>query len=347
MLPNLNDILSKKDYSKKLEPLKVYKSSRSSRYCISPVPSKLLGGSFIKPLQHRRNITTLVNSPYKRSKSNIPALTCSSTSCKGYNPSKPSKENQDTVIVHPLLDKDTSLFGICDGHGLYGKEISNFIGQYLPTYIQNQEITANLFIDCISVIETEMKKCKFDVAYSGSTLVLCCIHKNRLFSLNIGDSRAILAKRGYIKWDFVQLTRDHKPDLPEECSRIVNSGGRVAASTTGGPARVWMLEKNYPGLAMSRSLGDTAVHQIGVSSEPEISERLLGEEDEFLVIGSDGLFEFLSNQEVANIAGDHYGNPKHACEELSSAARARWIRVIHIQKQESIDDISCVVVYLR
>ena len=332
MIPNLNDILSRKDYAKKLEPLKLQKSSRSNRYCISPIPSKPVGALFRKPLSlyHRRHITAIINSPFKPPKSNLLSLTYSSTSCKGYNPSKPTKENQDAVIVHPFLSKDTSLFGICDGHGVYGKEISNFIGQSLPAYLQSHEITANLFTDCIASVENSLKMCKFDVAYSGSTLVLCCIHKSRLFSVNVGDSRAVLGKKGYIKWDFVQLTRDHKPDLPDESARIRNCGGRVAASNNVGPARVWMMEKNSPGLAMSRSLGDTVVHQIGVSSEPEISERFIGEEDEFLVIGSDGLFEFLSNQEVVNIAGEHYGSPKNACEELSSAARARWIRVRNI-----------------
>ena len=78
---------------------------------------------------------------------------------------------------------------------------------------------------------------------------------------------------------------------------------------------------------MSRSLGDTTVHQIGVSSQPEISERFIGEDDEFIIIGSDGLFEFLTNQEVVTIAGDNLGNAKAACEELINTARNRWLKV--------------------
>lgn len=329
MIPNFNEILIKKDSPKRQEPGKLFRSAQNSHYHLSPT-RKIGVSSLIKPLTlyHRRHITSILTSPNKGSSSLNPNLNYGFSSFKGYNPTKPLKENQDTVFIQPYTDKDTSFFGVCDGHGLYGKEISSFIGQNLPIYLQKGPVSIKLFTDSIASIETDLKSCKFDVSYSGSTLTMCCIYKNRLFSINIGDSRAILGKRGYIKWDSIQLTRDHKPEIPEETARIVNSGGRVAAINNIGPYRVWMLNKNSPGLAMSRSLGDAAVHLIGVSSEPEINERFIGEDDEFLVIGSDGLFEFLTNQEIVAIAGEYYGNPKVACEELCNMARSRWIRVI-------------------
>ena len=56
-----------------------------------------------------------------------------------------------------------------------------------------------------------------------------------------------------------------------------------------------------PGLAMSRSLGDTIAHSVGVSSLPEVISYQVGMADKFVVIGSDGVFEFLSNQEIIEI----------------------------------------------
>lgn len=53
-----------------------------------------------------------------------------------------------------------------------------------------------------------------------------------------------------------------------------------------------------PGLAMSRSLGDKAAREVGVISEPEIYEILLKEEDRFIIIASDGVWEFLKNSDV-------------------------------------------------
>ena len=61
-----------------------------------------------------------------------------------------------------------------------------------------------------------------------------------------------------------------------------------------------------PGLAMSRSLGDGIAHSVGVSSHPETKEFLIGTDDKFVVIASDGLWEFISNEEVSRIVGPFY-----------------------------------------
>ena len=53
---------------------------------------------------------------------------------------------------------------------------------------------------------------------------------------------------------------------------------------------------------MSRSLGDKIVHTVGVLSGPEEQQYVLDKNDKFIVIASDGVWEFLTNQEVANIA---------------------------------------------
>lgn len=72
------------------------------------------------------------------------------------------------------------------------------------------------------------------------------------------------------EWEIIELSEDHKPDLPAEHDRITKKfGGRVLSylDTEGkpvGPARVWLKNQNIPGLAMSRSLGDTVAHTVGV-----------------------------------------------------------------------------------
>jgi len=62
---------------------------------------------------------------------------------------------------------------------------------------------------------------------------------------------------------------------------------------------VWLPDQDLPGLAMSRSLGDRVAHSVGVSSVPEVKEFYLGRDDKFIVIASDGVWEFLSNEDVA------------------------------------------------
>ena len=61
-----------------------------------------------------------------------------------------------------------------------------------------------------------------------------------------------------------------------------------------------------PGLAMTRSMGDGVAHSVGVTAEPETMQFTLGLNDKFLVIASDGVWEFLSNEDVANIVLPYY-----------------------------------------
>ena len=78
----------------------------------------------------------------------------------------------------------------------------------------------------------------------------------------MGDSRAVLVQNYTGKPIAVPLTTDHKPTLPQELERIVNNNGRVepfrdAMGRPKGPERVWLKHEDIPGLAMSRSLGDS------------------------------------------------------------------------------------------
>jgi serine/threonine protein phosphatase PrpC len=96
------------------------------------------------------------------------------------------------------------------------------------------------------------------------------------------------------------LSRDHKPDDPLEASKILENGGRIDSFKDGqgnnvGPMRVWLKNEDIPGLAMSRSFGDTVSLLAGVTAEPEVKEFTLSKEDKMLVIASDGVWEFLSN----------------------------------------------------
>lgn len=69
------------------------------------------------------------------------------------------------------------------------------------------------------------------------------------------------------------MSNDHKPDLPLERKRIEANGGRVEPYTDYdgslvGPARVWLMDADIPGLAMSRSFGDKVAASCGCISEP-------------------------------------------------------------------------------
>jgi len=74
-----------------------------------------------------------------------------------------------------------------------------------------------------------------------------------------------------------------------------------------GPERVWLKEIEVPGLAMSRSFGDTVAASVGVIAIPEVTEWTFTKNDQFLIIASDGIWEFMDNQEV-RIDDSHINN---------------------------------------
>jgi len=69
---------------------------------------------------------------------------------------------------------------------------------------------------------------------------------------------------------------------------------------------VWLKNEELPGLAMSRSMGDKVAHSVGVTAEPDTLEFTLGLSDRYVVIASDGVWEFLSNEDVAAIVFPFY-----------------------------------------
>lgn len=153
-------------------------------------------------------------------------------------------------------------------------------------------------------LQTHNDLCKshIDVNFSGTTCVTCLIHDNTIYTANAGDSRAIvMGSNQNGKLDVKALSRDHKPDDPVEKQRIVSNGGRVEPfknfkGEAFGPARVWHKHDNIPGLAMSRSIGDLVAVKVGVNADPEILVHKLTNLNKHMVIASDGVWEFLSNQ---------------------------------------------------
>ena len=96
------------------------------------------------------------------------------------------------------------------------------------------------------------------------------------------------------------LSRDHKPDDPEESKVILANNGMIDSyrdqlGNQIGPMRVWLKNEDIPGLAMSRSFGDAMAARVGVNAIPEIKDFTLTPEDKVIVLASDGVWEFLKN----------------------------------------------------
>lgn len=144
------------------------------------------------------------------------------------------------------------------------------------------------------------------------------------------------------------LSRDHKPDDKLEAEVILGAGGRIDSyrdphGNPLGPLRVWLKNEDIPGLAMTRSFGDLMAARVGVTAIPEFTELELTPCDKFIVLASDGIWEFMKNIEVARIIHPFYikKNAEGAAECLVREAFKKWKR-----EEDSIDDITCIVIFL-
>ena len=226
------------------------------------------------------------------------------------------------------------------------------------SFIKNRfnEISKNLKESFIKTDNDLIKlKHPFDTEKSGSTVCLSLLYNKNLICANLGDSRIILCScNEKNEWKASQLTKDHKPMDKDEYKRIINSGGTVSRMLNiekndeeVGPYRVWgKSQEKGPGLAMSRSIGDGMAKKLGVLGEPDIYEYNLNENDKFVICATDGVWEYLSNEEVMNIVKEFYINgneAEEACELLVKNATNIWKK----ENMKTIDDISCAILFLN
>lgn len=255
-------------------------------------------------------------------------------------------------------------------------------------------------IKIIEECDYEIKLKNINVIYSGSTGVVVVMKSGMLYAGSVGDSRAVIGtislpavlpapfatlgeerkvledvrvRRGSRSDRLVQpvqLTKDQKPDDPEELVRITKSGGHVQrlrddSGNRIGPYRVWEANSNTPGIAMSRSIGDLIAKKIGVISTPICTTHILNtDSDLFIVIASDGVWDVMENEEIVNFIECFREKCKHgnlkkngtgeiittdnACiaQLICEEARIRWYSIVE-DEDVSIDDISCIVLEFK
>lgn len=268
-----------------------------------------------------------------------------------------AKINQDRGgIAFPFASSDrTALFGTYDGHGECGDLVAQYCLHQIPIRLEQHEAfkrgdfktaITEVFLEVDSDLNNQSE---IEPLFSGCTAVVALVRKGEVFLANAGDSRAVLACKDPIqegKHKAVDLTVDQNPNSPGEQERIEKMGGFVSPPPEEGlSARVW-LDAGFTqiGLAMSRSLGDYAVKPVGVIAEPVVSHRKLQNDDDFLIIATDGVWEFLSSQDAVDIVSSQISKgASYACQRLIEAAAEKW----HEYEGDYRDDITALVIRLK
>ncbi|WOK92652.1 putative protein phosphatase 2C 11 [Canna indica] len=132
---------------------------------------------------------------------------------------------------------------------------------------------------------------------SGSTACVAIVRHNQLIVGNAGDSRCVISRKGQA----YNLSRDHKPELEVERERILKAGGLIHGGRVNGS------------LNLSRAIGDMefkqnkllpAEKQI-VTAYPDVNIVELCDDDDFIVLACDGIWDCMSSQQVVDFIHEH------------------------------------------
>jgi protein phosphatase 2C family protein 2/3 len=280
-----------------------------------------------------------------------------------------------------------SYFGIFDGHG--GEECSEFLkNNYMNYLVENANFPFDIklsMIESFQKIEEDFFKLKCkdnidDSDKSGSCALVSVIFDNKVYIANIGDSRAIMSIGGGTK--VRQLTADQKPDNVKEFERALKNGSKIYLDDNDDPDRdeskiefikdkaelekMKEIKENsteekifrvFPSdLAVMRTIGDIKAKkkEFGgipgtIINIPEVYIFDINSSDDFIVMGCDGIFDDLSNQEIVNAAWTVFKNrateKNYDIHELSLEACDLVIKSA-LEKQTT-DNLSCIIIGLE
>jgi serine/threonine protein phosphatase PrpC len=206
---------------------------------------------------------------------------------------RPNMEDDEIVIEPFAKEAKTGFFALYDGHG--GRATVNFVVKVLHMNLEQQLLRhpdkpiRDAWKEAYLITDGQLRR--QNILQSGSTSVSCIIRpdtttgKRWLYTANVGDSRAVLCRGSKA----IRLTVDHKASVPEEQKRISDAGGFIGRNRVNGV------------LAVSRALGDHMLKENDVvTAIPYTTDTELQEDDHFLILACDGVWDVMTDQEAAD-----------------------------------------------
>lgn len=245
------------------------------------------------------------------------------------------KEMEDFHYIKALLNKklNCSYFGLFDGHS--GKEVGMYLMENMHKIIsqelknnnvENLENMKNVVKNSFEKIDKEINNQNFknETGSTGTVLLLFKDNNSKtgksLMCANVGDSKAYLIKKNEIKL----ITKDHKCNDANEVKRIRDTGGVV------------FRERVFGTLMLTRSFGDKEMKKYGVLSTPDIFSKNIEEDDMFVIIASDGVWDVVEEDEIFKLSQ----------EKISSSDFSKKIIKL-AEERDTHDNISCIVIKLN
>ena len=301
----------------------------------------------------------------------------------GIDDKKEKTNQDSYLILEKLFENILNIYGVFDGHGKNGNLISSLLSTFLSQYLKNKdnysvgknnnddsdsdssisskeiiinnELISKLFSndDFIKKIITELdlkaNEANFDLQFSGTTCLLLFLFNDNIICSNIGDSMCILFNcSDEERWTYEIISKIHKPDIESEKERILSNGGVIhpyydELGVFEGPNRVYEKGKTYPGLSLTRTIGDLEAEKIGIISEPDITIKKKDSTCKYIVLGSDGLWDVIKPYDVRRIVNPYFlkNDANGACNALLKTACKNWDK-----EGCERDDITIIVVFI-
>ncbi|KAL1501264.1 hypothetical protein ABEB36_006619 [Hypothenemus hampei] len=267
-------------------------------------------------------------------------------------------------------DLEYAFFGIYDGHG--GVEAASFAKEHLmDTIIKHKNFWSDNDEDVLRAIkdgyiathyamwreQSKWPKTSSGLpSTAGTTASVAFIRRGKIYIGHVGDSGIILGYQepGSTEWKAKPLTKDHKPENPEEMKRIEQCGGKVV-SKSGVPRVVWNRPKighqgpvrrstpidEIPFLAVARSLGDlwsynSQINQFVVSPDPDCSVLPIDTNvHRCLIFGTDGLFNMLTPLAAVHVV--QQAERHNECEALSDDYNKVWLNPSRLLVERALE----------
>lgn len=268
---------------------------------------------------------------------------------------------EDDHISQANFDKDTSLFAVFDGHG--GAEVAKFCAKYFGDELKKNknyrsenykaalEETFLKMDELLRLPESQAELCQMKNepgagdSMAGCTANVCLIVNGKIYCANAGDSRTVCwSTNNQHAKTVIPLSYDHKPDGDIEKKRISKAGGFIIEGRVNG------------NLNLSRALGDLEYKKNAalkpeeqlISPFPDVMERQITANDEFLLMGCDGIWEMLTEQDLCENVALRYSQKKPG-EKLEVCAEHVLDKSLapDTSNGTGCDNMSCIVIYLH
>ncbi|WOL11788.1 putative protein phosphatase 2C 47 [Canna indica] len=232
----------------------------------------------------------------------------------------------------------SAFYGVFDGHG--GPDAAAYVKRHAMRFLFEDAEFPQAFEpnkDFLKSVENSVKRAFLhaDLALaedctinnsSGTTALAALVFGRFLVVANAGDCRAVLCRKG----EAVEMSQDHRPIYAAERQRVEASGGYIDDGYLNGV------------LSVTRALGDWDIKTPHNSpspliSEPEFRQAMLTEDDEFLIIACDGIWDVMSSQHAVSIVRRglrRHDNPEQCAREL----------VLEAKRLKTFDNLTAIVI---